>query len=40
VQDNIAYIIEGALPAAILAVLADQLLANVEGIFAYPANEP
>lgn len=40
VQDNIAYIIEGALPAAILAVLADQLLANVEGAFAYSANEP
>lgn len=40
VQDNIAYIIEGALPAAILAVLADQLLANVEGVFAYSANEP
>ena len=40
VQDNIAYIIEGALPAAILAVLADQLLANVEGVFAYSANKP
>ena len=36
VQDNIAYIIEGAVPAAILAVLADQLLANVEGLFASP----
>ena len=35
VQDNIAFIIEGAVPAAILAVLADQLLANVEGVFAY-----
>ena len=35
VQDNIAYIIEGALPAAILAVLADQLLYNIEGAFAY-----
>lgn len=34
VQDNIAYIIEGAVPAAILAVLADQLLANIEGSFA------
>lgn len=38
VQDNIAYIIEGALPAAILAVLVDQLLANVEGVFAYSAD--
>jgi len=35
VQDNLAYILEGAVPAAILAVLADQLLANVEGIFAH-----
>ncbi|MFC2038838.1 ABC transporter permease [Chloroflexota bacterium] len=32
VQDNLAFIIEGALPAAILAVLVDQLLANVEGV--------
>ena len=37
VQDNIAYIIEGSLPAAILAILADQLLANIEGSFAYSA---
>jgi len=34
VQDNIAYIIEGAVPAAILAVLADQLLASIEEILA------
>jgi len=39
VQDNIAYIIEGAVPAAILAVLADQLLANVEGIFTHSADK-
>lgn len=39
VQDNLAYIIEGAVPAAILAVLADQLLANVEGSFAYMPEE-
>ncbi len=38
VQDNIAFIIEGAVPAAILAILADQLLANIEGIFAYSAD--
>ena len=38
VQDNLADIIEGALPAAILAVLADQLLANIEGVFAYSAE--
>jgi osmoprotectant transport system permease protein len=34
VQDNIAYIIEGALPAALLAILADQFLANVESTVA------
>ena len=39
VQDNLAYIIEGAVPAAILAVLADQLLANIEGSFAYIPEE-
>ena len=33
VQDNIAYIIEGAVPAAILAVIADQLLAGIEELF-------
>ena len=39
VQDNIAFIIEGAVPAAILAVLADQLLANIEKVFAYSTSE-
>ena len=39
VQDNIAYIIEGAVPAAVLAVLADHLLANVEGVFAYSTDK-
>ncbi len=34
VQDNIAYIIEAAVPAAILAVIADQLLAGIEELFA------
>lgn len=38
VQDNIAFILEGAIPAAMLAVLADQLLANIEGSFAYPGQ--
>jgi ABC-type proline/glycine betaine transport system permease subunit len=33
---GLAFIIEGAVPAAILAVLADQLLANIEAGFAYP----
>ncbi|UCG84566.1 MAG: ABC transporter permease [Dehalococcoidia bacterium] len=35
VRDNIAFIVEGAVPAAILAVLVDQLLANVERSLAY-----
>jgi len=39
VQDNIAYIIEGAAPAAILAILADQLLANIEASFAYTTEK-
>ncbi len=34
VQNNSAFIIEGALPAAMLAVLADQLMANVESAVA------
>jgi osmoprotectant transport system permease protein len=33
VQDNLAFIIEGALPAAILAILADYTLATVERSF-------
>lgn len=39
VQDNLAYIIEGAVPAAMLAVLADRLLANLERLFAYSAEK-
>lgn len=35
IQDNLAFIIEGAVPAAMLAILADQLLANIEAGFAY-----
>jgi osmoprotectant transport system permease protein len=35
VQFNTAYIIEGALPAAILAILIDQFFANIESGFAY-----
>ncbi|MFH1031422.1 MAG: ABC transporter permease [Chloroflexota bacterium] len=35
VRDNLAFIIEGALPAAMLAVLADQLLGSIENSFAY-----
>lgn len=39
VRDNIAYIIEGALPAAMLAILADQLLANIEAGFVYEPSK-
>jgi osmoprotectant transport system permease protein len=39
VQFNTAYVIEGAIPAALLAILLDQLLANVEEIFAYSPAE-
>jgi osmoprotectant transport system permease protein len=35
VENNIAYVIEGALPAAMLAILVDRLLANVESGFTY-----
>jgi osmoprotectant transport system permease protein len=35
VQFNTAYVIEGALTAALLAILLDQLLANIEKAFAY-----
>lgn len=33
--DNPAFIIEGAVPAAMLAILADQLFATIESMFAY-----
>ncbi len=39
VRDNLAFIIEGALPAALLAILADQFLANLESSFAYISNK-
>lgn len=35
VQDNLAYILEGAVPAAILAILVDQFLGNVEKSFVH-----
>jgi osmoprotectant transport system permease protein len=35
VRDNLAFIIEGALPAAMLAIPADQLLGNIEDLFSY-----
>lgn len=40
VQNNLAYIIEGALPAAILAILTDQLLAGIEDSFVYSTARP
>ena len=39
VFDNLAFILEGAVPAAILAILVDQILANIEGSFAYATEE-
>lgn len=39
VQDNIAYILEGAVPAALLAILADQFLANIENMFVHPTEQ-
>ncbi|MBI4296038.1 MAG: ABC transporter permease [Chloroflexi bacterium] len=39
VRDNLAYILQGAVPAAILAILVDQLLGNIEEAFAYPAGQ-
>jgi len=40
VQFNTAFVIEGAVPAALLAILLDQLFSNIEKTFAYsPARE-
>ncbi len=40
VQNNLASLIEGAVPAALLAILIDQLMSNIEASFAYlPAQE-
>lgn len=39
VRDNLAFIIEGALPAALLAILADQFLANLESSFVYISDK-
>jgi osmoprotectant transport system permease protein len=38
VRDNLAFIIEGALPAALLAILTDQFLSNIENSLAYTSN--
>jgi osmoprotectant transport system permease protein len=38
VQNNVAYVVEGAVPAALLAVLIDQLFANIERSFIYSAK--
>lgn len=35
VQSNLAFVIEGAVPAAFLAILADQLMARVEDAYVY-----
>jgi osmoprotectant transport system permease protein len=33
VQDNLAYIIEGVVPAAVLAILIDQALGNIRNVY-------
>jgi len=39
VEFNTAYVLEGAIPAALLAIILDQLLANIENTTAYaPQN--
>ena len=38
-QRNSAFILEGAVPAAILAILADQLFATIESMFAYSPSK-
>jgi osmoprotectant transport system permease protein len=39
VQFNVAYVIEGAVPAAFLAILLDQLLSSVEKSFTWAPGE-
>lgn len=39
VRDNLAFIIEGALPAAIMAILADQLLHSIESSFTFMSEK-
>lgn len=38
VQDNIAYIIEGVVPAAFIAIIADRFFSNFEGLFLYSSG--
>ena len=39
VENNVSYVLEGAVPAGILAILVDRLLANIESSFAYPMGQ-
>jgi len=39
VQNNLAFVLEGAIPAALMAVLADQIMANFEASFEYPVAQ-
>lgn len=39
-QDNVAYIIQGVVPAAFLAVIVDRILANIEAMFEYGNIKP
>lgn len=38
VQDNIAYIIEGVVPAAFIAIIADRFFSNFENLFLYSSD--
>lgn len=38
VQDNIAYIIEGVVPAAFIAIIADRFFSNFESLFIYSSG--
>jgi len=39
VQNNLAFVLEGAIPAALMAILADQVMANVEASLEYPVAQ-
>ncbi len=35
IQNNVAYILQGVIPAAFLAIIADRVLSNIESLFNY-----
>jgi ABC-type proline/glycine betaine transport system permease subunit len=38
VRNNLAFILEGAVPTALLAILVGQFLSNIESSFAYTSG--